>query len=108
MVLGIAYKKDIDDQRESPSLKIISLLQAKGARVEYNDPYVPESLDHREYLGMCLRSVPVTAARLRRADVVIIITDHTCYDHDFIVRKTALVMDTRNAVKKPRKNVVKA
>jgi len=108
LVLGIAYKKDIDDQRESPSLKIISLLRAKGVKVEYNDPYVPVSEGHREYPGMSLKSVPVTAARLRKADAVIIATDHTCYDIPFIVKNASLVIDTRNAVKKPRKNVVKA
>ncbi|MBN1940034.1 MAG: nucleotide sugar dehydrogenase [Candidatus Aminicenantes bacterium] len=108
LVLGIAYKKDIDDQRESPSLKIISLLQQKGAKVDYNDPYVPVSEGHREYPGMKLRSVPLTAARLRKSDAVIIATDHTCYDFKFIVKNARLVIDTRNAVKKPRKNVVKA
>jgi UDP-N-acetyl-D-glucosamine dehydrogenase len=108
LVLGIAYKKDIDDQRESPSLKIISLLQAKGVKVEYNDPYVPESSGHREYPGMSLKSVPLTAARLRNADAVIIATDHTSYDYEFIVKNARLVVDTRNAVKKLRKNVVKA
>ncbi len=108
LVLGIAYKKNIDDQRESPSLKIISLLQVKGVKVEYNDPYVPVSEGHREYPGLKLKSVPLTAARLRKADAVIIATDHTCYDYDFIVKNARLVVDTRNAVKKPRKNVVKA
>jgi UDP-N-acetyl-D-glucosamine dehydrogenase len=108
LVLGIAYKKDIDDQRESPSLKIISLLQKKGVKVDYNDPYVPESSGHREYPGMNLKSVPLTADRLRKADAVIIATDHSSYDYDFIVRNARLVVDTRNAVKKPRKNVIKA
>lgn len=108
LVLGIAYKKDIDDQRESPSLKIISLLRAKGARVEYNDPHVPISEGHREYPGMKLKSVPLTAARLKAADAVIIATDHSSYDYGFIVKNARLVVDTRNAVKKPRKNVVKA
>ena len=108
LVLGIAYKKDIDDQRESPSLKIISLLQARGVKVEYNDPYVPVSEGHREYPGMKLKSVPLTAARLRKADAVIIATDHTCYDYRSIVQNARLVVDTRNAVKKPRRNVVKA
>ena len=108
LVLGIAYKKNIDDQRESPSLKIISILRAKDVRVEYNDPYVPESSGHREYPGLKLKSVPLTAARLRAVDAVIIATDHACYDYDFIVKNARLVIDTRNAVKKPRKNVIKA
>ncbi len=108
LVLGIAYKRDIDDQRESPSLKIIDLLQKKGIRVCYNDPYVPESSGHREYPGLALKSVPLTTARLRKMDAVIISTDHSCYDYDQIVRNSKLVVDTRNAIKKPRKNVVKA
>jgi len=108
LVLGIAYKKDIDDQRESPALKIISLLQKKGAKVEYNDPHVPESSGHREYPGMSLKSVSLTAKRLRQADVVIIATDHTSYDYGWIVKNAKLVVDTRNAVKTGSKNVIKA
>lgn len=76
--------------------------------MEYNDPYVPVSEGHREYPGLKLKSVPLTAARIRRADAVIIATDHSGYDYDFIVRNARLVVDTRNAVKKPWKNVVKA
>jgi len=108
LVLGIAYKKDIDDQRESPALKIISLLQKKGAKVEYNDPYVPESSGHREYPGMSLKSVPLTAKRLRQADAVIIATDHASYDFGWIVKNAKLVVDARNAVKTRSKNVIKA
>jgi UDP-N-acetyl-D-glucosamine dehydrogenase len=108
LVLGIAYKRDIDDQRESPALKIISLLQTKGARVAYNDPYVPQSSGHREYPGLKLRSVPLTAKRLRETDAVIIATDHSAYDYDWIVKHALLVMDTRNAIKKKNPKVVKA
>jgi UDP-N-acetyl-D-glucosamine dehydrogenase len=108
LLLGVAYKKDIDDQRESPALKIISVFKEKGARVSYNDPYVPRSAGHREYPGLDLRSVPLTAARLRSSDAVIIATDHSAYDYAWIVRHAPLVVDTRNAVKKKRKNVIKA
>jgi UDP-N-acetyl-D-glucosamine dehydrogenase len=108
LILGVAYKKDIDDQRESPALKIISVFKEKGARVAYNDPYVPRSAGHREYPGLDLRSAALTAARLRRSDAVIIATDHSVYDYDMIVRYAPLVVDTRNAVKKKRKNVIKA
>jgi len=108
LVLGIAYKRDIDDQRESPALKIISLLQAKGARVAYNDPYVPQSSGHREYPGLKLRSVPLTARRLKQTDAVIIATDHSAYDYDWIVKNAPLVVDTRNAIKKKNPKVVKA
>jgi len=108
IVLGLAYKKDIDDQRESPALKIISVFMEKGARVSYNDPYIPRSAGHREYPGLDLRSVALTTKRLRASDAVIIVTDHSVYDFDWIVRNAPLVMDTRNAIKKKRKSVIKA
>jgi UDP-N-acetyl-D-glucosamine dehydrogenase len=108
LVLGIAYKKDIDDPRESPSIKIVSLFQKKGAKVSYNDPYIPRIVGHREYPGMDIKSSPLTAARLRNSDAVIIATDHSSYDYRWIVRHAPLVVDTRNAVKRPRRNVIKA
>ncbi|MGB8953448.1 MAG: nucleotide sugar dehydrogenase [Candidatus Aminicenantales bacterium] len=108
LVLGITYKKDIDDQRESPSLKIISLLQAKGARVAYNDPYIPESSGHREYPELSLKSVALTIKRLKNTDAVIIATDHSDYDYEWIVKNSDIVVDTRNVVKKYYRNVVKA
>jgi len=108
LVLGIAYKKDIDDQRESPSLKIISILLEKGARVAYHDPYVPRSYGHREYPGLKLKSVPLTAKRLKSSDAVIVATDHSAFDFGWIARNAPLVVDTRNAVKLKRKNIIKA
>ncbi len=108
LILGIAYKKDVDDQRESPALKIISLFKAKGARVSYNDPCVSESKGHRDYPDLSLRSIPLTTTTLKRFDAVIIATDHSAYDYDWIVKHSSLVIDTRNAIKKKRKNVVKA
>jgi len=108
LVLGIAYKKDIDDQRESPSLKIITLLQEKGAKVSYNDPHIPALGPTREYPGFIIRSVPLSARRLKTTDAVIIATDHSAYDFDWIVKNSRLVVDTRNVIKKKRSNVVKA
>jgi len=108
LVLGIAYKKDIDDQRESPSLKIISLLQKKGAIVSYNDPYVPQSFGHRDYPGLKLKSVRLSEKKLKEFNAVVIATDHSRYDFEWIVKNSFLVIDTRNAIKKRRKNVVKA
>lgn len=108
LVLGIAYKKDIDDQRESPSLKIISLLQKKGCRVFYNDPYVPQSSGHRDYPGLDMKSVSLTAKLIKEMDAVIIATDHSVYDYDWIVSKASLIIDTRNAIKKRYPHVVKA
>jgi UDP-N-acetyl-D-glucosamine dehydrogenase len=108
LVLGVAYKKDIDDQRESPALKIITIFRQKGARVAYNDPFVPRSMGHREYPGLNLRSVALTPKRLRSSDAVIIATDHSAYNLDRIIRNAPLVVDTRNAVKRKRRNVIKA
>jgi UDP-N-acetyl-D-glucosamine dehydrogenase len=108
LVLGIAYKKDIDDQRESPSLKIIDELMKKEASVSYNDPYLPRTGGLRKYPGLRLNSVGLTAKRLKGSDAVIIVTDHSVYNYDWIVKNAPLVVDTRNAVKKKRKNVIKA
>ena len=108
LILGIAYKKDVDDQRESPSLKIISLLQKRGVRVAYNDPYVPRSYGHRDYPDLNLKSVALNEKVLKEFDAVIIATDHSVYDFDWIARNASLIIDTRNAVKRRRKNVVKA
>jgi UDP-N-acetyl-D-glucosamine dehydrogenase len=108
LVLGIAYKKDIDDQRESPSLKIINLLQEKGAKVSYNDPHIPELGPTREYPGFVISSVPLSARRLKTTDAVIIATDHSAYDYDWILKNSRLIVDTRNVIKKKRSNVVKA
>ncbi len=108
LILGIAYKKDIDDQRESPALKIISLLQNKGAKVSYNDPYVPQSYGHRDYPGLELKSVALTEKMLKKFDAVIIATAHSDYDFEWIAENSSLIVDTRNAIKKKRNNVVKA
>jgi UDP-N-acetyl-D-glucosamine dehydrogenase len=108
LLLGIAYKKDVDDQRESPSLKIITLLKNKGAKVDYNDPHVPLSSGHRDYPELNMKSVKLDEAALKRYDAVIITTAHTAYDYNWIVKHSHLVIDTRNAVKRKWKNVVKA
>ncbi len=76
--------------------------------MSYNDPYVPHVVGHREYPGLELKSVPLTTALLKRSDAVVISTDHTAYDYDWIVKNARLVVDSRNAVKRRRKNVVKA
>jgi UDP-N-acetyl-D-glucosamine dehydrogenase len=108
LVLGLAYKKDIDDQRESPAFKIITLLQEKRAKVSYNDPHVPVASGYRDYPDLVLKSIKLTAGKLKEFDAVIIATDHSAYDFDWIAQNASLVIDTRNAVKKKRKNVVKA
>ncbi len=109
LVLGVAYKKDIDDARESPALRIMELLQERGARVDYNDPYFPRLQKMRRY-DFQLESVALTAQTLSEYDAVVIVTDHSSYDYDFIVRNARLVIDTRNAthaVKENREKIVR-
>jgi UDP-N-acetyl-D-glucosamine dehydrogenase len=105
LVLGLAYKRDIDDLRESPSLTIIELLRAKGATVAYNDPYFPTVGRGRHYdLNMC--STPLDD--LSGYDAVVIVTDHSAYDYAAIVAQSNLVVDTRNATKGiDRTNIVR-
>ncbi|WPX09941.1 nucleotide sugar dehydrogenase [Anaerocellum danielii] len=95
LILGVAYKKDIDDIRESPALKIIEIFEKENAEVEYNDPYVPGFT----YNGKQYFSVDFTAESLKKYDIVVIITDHSKYDYNFIVENANLVFDTRNATK---------
>jgi len=110
LVLGLAYKKDIDDLRESPSIELIELLRDKGARVDYNDPYISKTHEQRRHnLGM--QSRRLSGKMLSSYDVVLISTDHSCYDYEWIVKNAGLVVDTRNAtaaVTKYRHRIVKA
>jgi len=98
LILGMAYKKDVDDTRESPALKILELLQRRGASVDYNDPHVQHLGKMRKY-EFGLDSAPLTAEALRLYDCAVIVTDHSAYDYDFIVRESSLVIDTRNATR---------
>lgn len=93
-VLGAAYKKDVDDVRESPALDIIQLLAERGAMVSYNDPYVPSvRLEH----GKIMQSVELTSVWLKAADCVVIVTNHSAYDYRWIIENSSLIVDTRNA-----------
>ena len=96
LVLGVAYKRDIDDLRESPSLTIIELLKARGAAVEYNDPYFPTVGKGRKY-DLNMRCVPLE--NIHDYDCVVIVTDHSEYNYSRIVREAKLVVDTRNATR---------
>jgi UDP-N-acetyl-D-glucosamine dehydrogenase len=100
MVLGVAYKKDVDDMRESPSLKIIEQLTVRGANVEYNDPHFPEIPKLRHYNFQGMKSVPIDSKSLAAYDCVLIATDHTSYDYPMIVESSQLVVDTRNATRR--------
>ncbi len=96
LVLGLAYKRDIDDLRESPSLTIIEMLREKGALVSYNDPFFPTVGRGRHY-DLNMTNTPLD--NLGQYDAVVIVTDHTSYDYKAIVQQSQLVVDTRNATK---------
>ena len=102
-VLGVAYKKDIDDMRESPALKIIELLRKQGANITYHDPYIPVI---EPYGGSTihLESVPLTDAVLANADGVLILTDHSTIDYERVVAESKLVVDTRNSTRNVLEN----
>ncbi len=94
LVMGVAYKKDIDDVRESPALDIIRILQSKGAEVSYCDPHVPSV----EANGTVLQAVPLSSESLPLYDAVVIVTDHTRFDYKMVVANARIIVDTRNAL----------
>lgn len=99
LILGASYKKDIDDMRESPSLRLIQLFERKGCKVDYNDPYVPRLYKMRKY-NYTMKSVKLTAENLKKYDLVVLSTDHTDYDYKFIYKNANLILDSRNAFEK--------
>jgi UDP-N-acetyl-D-glucosamine dehydrogenase len=110
LILGLAYKKDIDDKRESPSLKLMEILSQKGAQVDYHDPYIPTLGPTRHY-NFEKESVPLTAKNLKKYDAVLISTNHSVFNGDFIVQNSQLVVDTRNMtenVKDNKDKIIKA
>jgi UDP-N-acetyl-D-glucosamine dehydrogenase len=98
LVLGVAYKPDIDDVRESPAMDVIGLLQNKGANVEYHDPYIPHI--HHEYDGWQMDSVKDLMKSVKESDAVVIVTNHTQYDYKAIIDSAKFVFDSRNATGK--------
>lgn len=102
LVLGVAYKADIDDVRESPALDVIGLLKKKGAQVEYHDPYIPHI--HHEYEGWRMDSISDVMQGVRAADAVVIVTNHTAYDYPAILEAAQFIFDSRNALGKLAKN----
>jgi UDP-N-acetyl-D-glucosamine dehydrogenase len=95
LLLGVAYKKDVDDDRESPSYKLMEILQTKGAEISYSDPHIPRLRAVRKY-DFNLGSTELTAATLSAADCILVATDHSAYDYDFILEHAGLIVDTRN------------
>ena len=100
LVLGVAYKKDVDDLRESPTFKIMEILQKRGAEFDYNDPYFAQLPKMRHYDYSHMKSVPLNPESLGRYDAVLIATDHSSYDYSVIVDGAKLVVDTRNATRR--------
>jgi UDP-N-acetyl-D-glucosamine dehydrogenase len=98
-LLGIAYKRDVDDPRESPAFRLIELLTERAAAISYNDPHIPRLPSMRRYRVPALESHELTPEFLAAQDCILIVTDHSAYDYDFIVRHAKLVVDTRNATR---------
>lgn len=107
LILGVAYKKDIDDVRESPALKIIEQLQRKKARITYHDSYIPKIRSHLE-VKLNMYSIDLTPDNISEADCVLILTDHSNVDFEMVVQHAKIVVDTRNATRgiKTRENIV--
>ena len=107
LVLGIAYKRDIDDVRESPALDVMAVLQQKGAEVSYHDPYIP-AVAGRDWPGAIdISTVDLNAERMRSSDCVVIITDHKAFDYGALTKHARLIVDTRNAIKGAHPHVFK-
>ncbi|MBI3319161.1 MAG: nucleotide sugar dehydrogenase [Candidatus Omnitrophica bacterium] len=98
LLIGLAYKKDVNDTRDSPAFEVAQMLHERGADVAYHDPYVPTAEVH----GRPLRSIPLTGQQLKRVDCVVIITNHSTVDYDLIQRSAPLIVDTRNQYRRAR------
>jgi UDP-N-acetyl-D-glucosamine dehydrogenase len=107
LVLGIAYKKNVDDMRESPSVRLMEILRAKGAALSYSDPHVPVFPKMREH-RFDLQSTPLTPDSLAACDLVLIATDHNAFDYDLVQKHAKLIVDTRGVYQERRPNVIKS
>jgi UDP-N-acetyl-D-glucosamine dehydrogenase len=110
LILGVAYKKDVDDARESPALAIMDLFQKKRATILYHDPFIPSLPTFRKY-HFKLNSSALTKALLQRLDAVVVVTDHSQVDYAWVVRYAPLIIDTRNVtkhIKQWKRKIVKA
>lgn len=108
LILGIAYKKNVDDMRESPSMTVMELMKAKGAQVAYSDPHVPVFPHMRGHHFFELSSVPLTAANLAKYDCVVLTTAHDAFDYELIKQHAKLIVDTRGVYRDGGDNVVRA
>ena len=111
LLLGVAYKRNVDDIRESPALPLIERLQEMGARVAYHDPHIPVFPPLREHPNLKMKSVRLTASLLARQDAVVVVTDHSAYDWEWVVKHAPLIVDTRGvtrSIRSGRGKVVKA
>ncbi|MGE3671812.1 MAG: nucleotide sugar dehydrogenase, partial [Polyangiaceae bacterium] len=109
LVLGLAYKKDIDDPRESPSFELIELLLHRGAKVSYHDPHIPVAPSMRSWPDLpTLESQALTEDLLKSVDAVLISTEHTAVDYALVAKHSKLVIDTRGVYREPLPNVIKA
>jgi UDP-N-acetyl-D-glucosamine dehydrogenase len=109
LLLGLAYKRDVGDCRESPALELMAQLEARGAQVGYHDPHVaelPRTRRHPQLAGR--RSLELDEARLRQSDVVLLVTDHGAIDYARVLEHAALIVDTRGVFRAPHGKVVKA
>src|SRR5215218_2837809 len=107
LVAGVAYKKDIDDMRESPAMDVMALLLARGAKISYADPWVPEVHGREWSGGYDIKAVDMTRGSIAQYDCVVIVTDHKAFDYKALVEEADLIVDTRNAIKEPNANVFK-
>jgi len=110
LIIGVAYKKDVDDARESPALAIMDILKKKGAKILYHDPFIPSLPSFRKY-NFKMRSSPLTKSLLQKVDAVVIVTDHSNIDYEWVVKNAPLIIDTRNVtkgIKSQEKKIVKA
>ncbi len=109
LILGIAYKRDIDDPRESPAFELMSRLMALGAEVSYHDPHIPSLPRMRSWPDLPpLDSLPLTPENIAGHDVILLVTDHRAVDYELVAEHASLIVDTRGVYRDPRENVVKA
>ena len=109
LLLGLAYKKDVDDTREAPSFELMHLMREAGAVVDYHDPHVPETPAKRSFPDLAKQhSVPLSPETLARYDAVLVATDHSAVDYALVAEHAQVIVDTRGVYRAPRSNVVKA